>query len=137
MEINKYYAMQGIKEYLQIKRAVDELQGNDFETIYKAITQRFYGNTANYDGTLFDICLSRVLCTIKKGKRKTATLDKYLMFDISDHLDGDWIDIYIYDLKKYAPPLQVCECCGKNVFLGDNGDYIEKEVFCYECQRGR
>lgn len=137
MEINKHYAMQGIKEYLQIKRAVDELQGNDFETIYKAITQRFYGNTANYDGDLFDICLSRVLCTIKKGKNKTAILDNYIMFDISDHLDGDWIDIFIEDLSKHIPPLQVCECCGKDVFLSVNGGYIGDNVFCCECQRGR
>ena len=93
------YIKQAIDEYTQIETALSKLQGISFDKVCKAITHDFYGNTHNYDGTLFDICLSRVLCTIKKGKGKTATLDKGLMFDISDNLSGEWIDTTIDELR--------------------------------------
>ena len=99
MNINKEYIKTAIDEYERIEKALTETQGISFYAAYKAISKKFYNNTHNYDGELFDIELSRVLATIIL-KGNTAILDKYVMFDISEDLSGEWIDTSIDELKK-------------------------------------
>ena len=100
MNINKKYILTAINEYEQAENALKELQGHNFDYVCRKITEKFYGNTHNYDGELFDFCLSRVLGTIKKGNGRTAILDKYIMFDISEDLSGEWLDTSIDELRK-------------------------------------
>lgn len=100
MDVNKEYIKTAIKEFEQIENALNGLQGEKFSFVCMAMAERFFGNVHNYDGELFDIELSRVLCTVNKGKKNTATLDRGLMFDVSENLCGEWIDTNIEELKK-------------------------------------
>ena len=100
MNIKEEYIIQAIDEFEQVQEKLSKLQGKNFNVVHKEINNEFYGNTQNYDGELFDFCLSRILGTINKGKNKTAFLDKNFMFDISDDFSGEWIDTSIFDLYR-------------------------------------
>ena len=99
MTINKEYIKQSINEFEQIEKELDKCRGISFYAVYKAMGKKFYNNTYNYDGDLFDIELSRVLCTIIR-EGTTARLDDGLMIDISNDLSGEWIDTNIDELRK-------------------------------------
>ena len=135
MNINKDYIKTAIDEFEKVQKAVDKLQGHNFSYVLNRINNEVYGNTHNYDGELFDFCLSRILGTIKKGKGRTAILDRYIMFDISDDLSGEWIDANIDELKALLPPKQVCCVCGCDVYVGVNGNFIDYDVVCEKCKK--
>ena len=99
MNINKEYIKQAINEFEQIKKALDECNGLSFDAVYDAMSRKFYNNVYNYGYDLFDVELSRVLCTITNDEN-TIRLDSGCMFDISDDLSGEWVDTNIDELKQ-------------------------------------
>ena len=93
-----YIFIQAIEEYELIASELQKLVNKDFDTVFTVISKKINYNCYNYDGTLFDFNLSRIIGTIKKGDNNKPILDNHIELDISNDYSGFWIDTTIENL---------------------------------------